>query len=172
MLSAAASEGLVNDALYAVWRAGHLCINSESLKYAAVSENLSKLAAIFGLPEGARLFFQVSPQAPPHVRFSVQHGAQLTIERLGVQLNINSNGEGPSGQMGASMDVTVALTPWTDPATNSLSFDLGQMSLLRLQIQHAGGAVASLQLDPARMQRFVADVVIPLLRKQLNAVPL
>lgn len=169
MFGAGLSEALLQQGLHAVWRSGLLCIDSRSLTSPTVGQTLSKLAASLGQPAGTQLNFQLRLAAAPAVRFS--RAAGVTVELKGIGLDISLEPPvGEPGRVAISADLAASGEPWIDPASNSIALDLKAMSVGRLQILGVKGL--ELGLDPARLQRFVAEVALPVVQTKLQGLQL
>lgn len=167
MYGASFSAGLVNRALHATWRAGLLCIDSNRLDLPEIAASVEKLAASLGLPAGSRVVFRISPKFPPYVSFTQRDGARLHFDELDLELQLAIS-DGRSGSLRLLASFSVAASPRVDPATNSLGLDLEAVGVEKISLGHVDQAQAAIQLDPARLQHFISDVVVPLLRRQLE----
>jgi hypothetical protein len=148
-----------------------LCIDSNSPKLQPLlSENLGNVASGLGLPANTKLEFALRLLEAPFVRLTAASGMELFLRNFHLRLTMIPPG-GPLNQAFISADLGVSVKPWVDPATNSISMDLGQVTVARLEIQGKDGQPANLQLDPARLQRFIEHVALPVLRERLSASP-
>jgi hypothetical protein len=168
MYAVSFSEGLINRALHATWRSGMLCIDSSRLELPEIAETVENLSPTLGLAPGSRVSFQVTPLKPPLVQFSQRDGARLMFDDLELRLQLSGGAEGPSGSLQLRASFSVAAIPTLEQTTNSLGFTLGSVGVRQLQIGQPGQPPSPLQLDPARLQRFISDVVLPLLRRQIE----
>jgi hypothetical protein len=166
MFAAGISEALLQQVLEAVWRGGSLCIDSRAMHdNPLVGPNLDKLGAALGLPGDASIEFQVRLARAPSVRFDALTGISLELTGLRLDLQLTLPGGGDPGRIGVELDGAVSALPWIDPETASLALDLRSLAIKRLNVI---GEVGTIGLDPARLQRFVSQVVVPLLQKKLE----
>lgn len=169
MYAVSISDGLLNQALYSAWSAGALCLDSSSPLLTRWTGSPELLVATLGLPAGTQLAFTIGLAQPPRLDLSVGRGAELRLE--GMQLAVTASL--PGAQRGAftvHADASGTARPWIDPASHGLNLALGPVSVSRLAVQPQTGP--SLNLDPVRVQDFLAEVVVPLFRERLAALPL
>jgi hypothetical protein len=172
MFGAGLSQGVLNSALHAVWRSGKLCIASnDPALQATLGPSLSKVGATLGQPAGTKLDFALQLNSAPQLKLTPGGGVELLIQGFGIRLAMTPPG-GPLNQTSVEADLSVTAKPWIDPAGNTIALDLSRVAISRLEIKNADGTPAALQLDPARIQRFISDVALPVLRTRLGASPL
>jgi hypothetical protein len=169
MFGAGVSEALLQQALHSVWRSGLMCVDSRALASPLVGQTLSKLAASLGQPPGTALSFQLRLGAAPSIRFTRAAGVTLDLEGIFLDLALEPP-LGESGRVALTADLAVSAAPWVDPATNSLALDLRALEVGGVRILGAKGQ--ELGLDPARLQRFVAQVALPVLQQRLQGLQL
>jgi MYXO-CTERM domain-containing protein len=167
MFAAGISEAVLNQALHTIWRSGKLCVNSADLKLATLTQGMEKLAAGLGQPKGTQLGFAVRISEPPRVRMTQQAGVEVLVKGLFVKLSLTPPG-GPVNEVALAVDLAVAGTPWIDPAGNVVSLDLEKMVIGRLELLNQ----SQIKLDPARLERFLSTVAVPVLRDRLASAPL
>ena len=167
MFGARVSEGLVGQSLHSAWLAGKLCLDSAALESPTVNATVQKLGATLGLPD-ADLAFRVKLQQPPVLEFRTDHGLQLKLDGLTLELEINANSLSSAG-MTLEADLLVSATPRINVSTNSVLLDLHAAEVKRFQLKGRDDQRTALQIDPARLQRFLSDVVVPLLRVQMES---
>lgn len=168
MFGVGLTEGIINRGLYAIWTSGRLCINSKELDLAPLNHGLSELAATLGLSADMDLEFALRLLTPPRLDLLEGGIARISLNSLALKLTLTPS-EGAVGEVGVVADLTVALTPWINPADNTIALDLKQISITRLNITGINGKPAPLEIDPARMQRFISAVVIPMLNERLSS---
>ncbi|MBK6847291.1 MAG: hypothetical protein IPG96_07010 [Proteobacteria bacterium] len=169
MYAISISDGLLNQALYTAWSAGTLCLDSASPLFTRWAGSPELLVATLGLPAGTQLAFTVGLAQPPRLDLSVGRGAELRLE--GMQLAVSASLPGAQrGSFTVHADASGTARPWIDPASHGLMLALGPVTLSRLAVQPQTGP--GLSLDPARVQDFLAQVVVPLFEARLSALPL
>lgn len=164
MFGVGVSEALLNRGLFRVWQSGLLCLDSDTLGVAMLTDGLAKLAPMLGQPPTTQLGFGLRLVKAPRLRMSKGFGLELVIEGLGLELRLTPAGA-PTKKVALSASLSVSVTPWIDPTTNSIALDLHHVSLNALALEGAQGDAFS--LDPARLSRFLAEAIVPLLRTRL-----
>jgi len=171
MFGAGLSEAVVNQGLHAVWRSGMLCITSADPRLATVAQGLEHLASSLGQPKGTKLGFALRLLEPPRVRMTLAGGLVLVLNKVSLSLSLTPP-TGPAGEVGIDTSLMVGGIPWIDPGSNMLTLDLRQVAIGQLELRDKGGEASPLQLDPARLQRFISTVAMPVLRQRLASMPL
>ncbi|MBW2733056.1 MAG: hypothetical protein JRH20_11750 [Deltaproteobacteria bacterium] len=166
MFSVALTAGLLNRGMHAAWQSGRLCIDSDRLENPVLKDQLSKLGPMLGLPESTRVGFSVRFSEPPSVSFSSQAGMRVGIRGMTMTLRLtDAAGHVEQATMGA--DLRMLATPWVEPLGNSVAIDLHHVAVDHFEM--VGGDSCGLTFDNARLERFIADVVIPLVQSRLDA---
>lgn len=171
MFGAGLSEAVLNQGLHAVWRSGKACVDSASLTLPTVAQGMGKLASALGQPPGTELGFTVRMLEPPRITVTPQSGVELQARSLELALSLTPPGGQPGGAL-IRTDLAIGGTPWIDPAGNMVSLDLRKVAVNKLEVLGQGGAPSPLKLDPARLQRFISTVAMPVLRERLASAPL
>ena len=171
MFGAGLSEAMLNQALHAVWSGGMLCLSSADPKLATMAQGLGKLSSALGQPQGTQLGFALRMLDPPRVRMSLQQGLELRLSKVMLKLTLTPP-TGPAGEVIVNASLTVGGIPWINPSGNVLSLDLRTVNVGQLELTGKDGQPAPIQLDPARLQRFIATVAMPVLRERLGEMPL
>ncbi len=167
MFAAGVSAPLLEQILFALWRSGQLCLDSRSLEAGPLAAALGQLAAALGQPAGTTVAFRLTLARPPRVRCAARSGVTLELPGAALDLSLEPPG-GPSGRLALTADLAVSAEPWIDPASNSVAVSLSGTEVSRVDVLGSQG----LTLDPARLQRFLSDVVIPALHLRLAALQL
>ena len=167
MFGAAVSESMMNRMLLTLWRSGRLCINSNNVELPLLKLGIDQAAAALALPDGTQLQFDMRLGTPPHIRFNEESRVvQLEVRDVAVQLVVAAPG-GQPGQVSLEADISVNATPRVDQATNSIALTLNDAVFDRLKLVDQGVASETIRFDPARLQRFVSKVLVPVLQERL-----
>lgn len=167
MFGAGLSQAVLNQAMHTVWRSGMLCINSSSLKQPTIKAGMDKLAVTLGQPKDTKLSFALRLMAPPRLLLTGSRGVELLLHKVLLQLAMVPPG-GPHNVVVVSADLAVGVKPWIDPSTNTIALDITRVSFERLELPTHDGS-ADITLDPARLERFIQDVALPVLRERLSS---
>jgi len=172
MFGAGLSEGILNHGLHAAWRSGLLCVDSADPKLqASLGPGLGQVAAKLGQPAGTKLSFALQLRKSPELRLNPGRGVELLVKELLLRLTMVPP-DGKLNQTLVAADLAVGVKPWIDPTGNTVALDLTNVAINSLEIQNADGTPAALQLDPARLQRFISTVAIPALNTKLSGTVL
>lgn len=169
MFGAAVTETLLNRGLFRVWQSGLLCLDSDALGISMLSDGLAKLGPMLGQPPSTKLGFGLRLAKAPRLRMSKNAGLELVVEGLAVELRLTPAGAATQ-KVALTASLSIAVTPWIDPTSNSVALDLHHVGLESLAFQ--GAKASPLALDPARLSRFLAEVIVPLLRSRLSQTQL
>jgi hypothetical protein len=171
MFGAGVTASAINQTLYAAWRTGKLCVTSDQVSNPAVAAGLGKVAAALGQPASTKVSFSARLLSAPRVEMSKDSGIALVLAGLELKLALTT-AAGVKNALVVSADLSAAALPLIDPTANSVSLDLTKVSVSRLELQNQDGTASTLSLDPARLTRFVSDVVVPVVRGKLLASPI
>ncbi len=138
-LAAHVAQDLLDQALYASWRAGLLCqeISEEAgIDLAGLALDTSLLGLLAGpsyqalFPEPAPMLIRTAPQLPPRASIGGDHALQVELEGLGVDFFADLDGR-TARVLGIGLDGAIGIDVPFDPATGALSVgvDLGGESL-------------------------------------------
>ena len=172
MFGVGVSEQIINQGLTAAWRSGLLCVDSDRLTSPLLTENMSKLAPILGQPAGTKLLFNLRLLSAPEVSMTTAGGLTLSINKLLLRLVMTPPG-GPRNEVMINTGISAAVIPWINPGDNSVSLEVKSLSMSGLEIPSTTSEPgAGLSLDPARLNRFIAEVAMPLLKQKLSEGPI
>ena len=172
MFGVGVSQQLINQGLNAAWRAGMLCVDSDRLTSPLLTQNLSKLGPAMGQPVGTSLLFNIRLLTPPKVTMSASGGVTLNLDNLVLRL-VMIPPNGPRNEVMVRTGIAAAVTPWINPGDNSVSLDVKSLSVTGLEMPSTSTEPgAGLALDPARLNRFIAEVAMPLLKQKLSESPI
>jgi hypothetical protein len=169
MFSAGISANAINRALHAVWRSGMLCVDDSQLSQPTLKDGLSKVGSLLGLPASTRIGVALQMQRPPQVAITPLTGLRFEVPSMTVRLQM-THGDGAVESACMNAAVTVAASPWVQPQDSTIALDLHQMKIDQFELVACNGVENSTRLhfDPARLQRFVGKVALPMLRKRLD----
>lgn len=163
MFSAGVSEGLINNSLHSLWRSGRLCIDSRTFDNSAITSAVASLSGSLGQPEGTSIGFSFRLSSAPQLHFSASHGAVLNLTGVNLQVDVD-HAQGLDGRVNVETSLAIRVSPSIDPMSNSIALDLEEISVDRFEML----GDSALLLDPARIQRYIQTVVVPLLQKRLQ----
>jgi hypothetical protein len=170
----AVNLGLVEDALYNVWRQGLTCISGDQLEALGIELPIEKIEAIMpGFPPGTRLAIEARLTRPPRMAGAAQEedGVAMNMAVEGVEVVLR--GEMPDGgerEVKIGLDAEASAAVGVDPASNALVATPGQVALNRLEMDQV--SVAELGFDVARMTEVLRDHMMPKLLAELGPLPL
>jgi hypothetical protein len=170
MFAAGISEPLINNTLHSVWRGGHLCLDAEELaeRLPLIAPSLAKLAPALGLPESTEIALEIHIHAPPRLDLE-SDGMTLVLEQLLVELALHPD-EGPAESVSLETAVAVTVRPTLDPKSGTIGFDLRRVAFERFFLP--GREDSDLALDPARVERFIEVIVMPVLQQRMQQLQL
>ncbi|MGE0786675.1 MAG: hypothetical protein AB7S26_13470 [Sandaracinaceae bacterium] len=169
MFQVAASDRLVNEALFEAWRGGLI---SQLLADNQQSIALGTLGAAqqIGLPPGTRLEVTADIERPLEATFGREDRdvATIAVRDLHVMIDVlDDTGDAPS-HFDLFVDATASAALTMNPEVNGLVLDFHDLIVDQLRLEASGHL---LELDPARLRRFVANTVHPLLADRLRELP-
>jgi hypothetical protein len=171
-LALAINLGLVDDALYHIWRYGLTCLTDEHLKALGVEVPLDQVAAVLpNVAPGTKLGIAANFTNPPRVEGSAGADATLTIVVDGLELTLT--GTPPVGEafsLEASVDARATARVAIDPVLNALVLEVISVDLERLKIDDQMGATR-LGFDVARLQQIASESLVPALIGELGKMP-
>jgi len=165
--------GLVDDALYHIWRAGLTCLTNDHLIALGLDFGLDQQVTLLpGFPPGTEASLDIYFAKPPRVIGHESDGAALTlvIEDINIDLTgLRPDGTSASIHLEADASATARVT--LDPAINSLVLDVDEVSIDRLLLEDHVGA-SSLGFDVARLHQLVEESYLPELLRDFGRTPL
>ena len=170
----AVNLGLVEDALYNVWRHGLTCITGDQLEALGIELPLDKLSALMpGFPPGTELGMEGRLTRPPVVAGAGQSedGVALTLAVEGVEVVMRGKlPDGGERAITVTVDAEASAAVGVDLASNALVATPGQVTLKRLEMDQV--SVVELGFDVARMTEVLRDHMMPKLLGELGTLPL
>lgn len=170
-----ANYGLVDDALYHVWRRGMMCVNDKTLEGLGLDTHhlLDEVAKMLpGFPAGTEFGIEVRAAAPPRVQGSAAEGGGLTLYVEGLSVEIS--GRKPDGKTGTfrlELDLSMDANMGVDPKRNVMTLSFGEASIDRLVIDDQISS-AEAGFDAARIRTVVGDYIMPAMLEEMSGMPL
>jgi len=172
MFGVGVSQQLINQGLHAAWRSGLTCVDSDRLTSPLLAQGMDKLATVLGQPKGTKLLFNLRLLTPPRVGMSASGGLAMYLDSLVLRIVMTPPG-GPNNEVMVRTGISAAVVPWINPGDNSVALDIKSLSVANLElpsaIENKGDGLA---LDPARLNRFIAEVALPMIKEKLSEGPL
>lgn len=164
----AASDRLVNEALFEAWRGGMI---SQLLADQSLSVDLPTEGVVqqMGLPQGASIDIAVDIEAPLVASFGRESDdvAEVQLRDLHVMVDVNVPGE-TARRIDVFVDGDVAAELTVDPAVGGLVLDLHDLRISELRAETGEHELA---MDPARLRTFVCETVTPMVSERLSGLP-
>lgn len=170
-LGVAVNFGLVNDAMYHVWRGGLTCVTGDQLEALGIELPYDQVTAMLpGFPPGTELGIAMRLASPPHIVGRASEGASMTLAIDGIELELIATlPDGSEKDLGMSMDLEAGATVAIDPATNALVARLDAAEMKRMEFDQQ--AAAQLGFDPAQIRTLVNDGVVPKMLEEMGDLP-
>jgi MYXO-CTERM domain-containing protein len=176
-LGLALNFGLVNGALYQVWRQGLTCIDGDSLAALGVhlpTEHIMQLLP--GFPPGTTLDMEMRLTKPPRLT-STQGGGSDDVDTLdmvavveGIELELIGHlPDGSDKTIEVGMDARATMALGIDPSTNAMLATPVGMEMTRMDIDQVYAAETG--LDSARLLQVVHEQMLPKLLAKFGAIP-
>jgi hypothetical protein len=172
-VAVAVNLGLVDDALYHVWREGFLCVTPETLAALGFPIDLSIIGHILPLfPEGTTFGMNAVMTHPPRIQAVSADDVDLTLVIPEVVVNvIATTPDGTKKTLtvttGARARVGVAL----DPGRNALAMSMREMHVENFQMQDDWGLTEA-GMDADAVAVVVEDLILPQALGQFGELPL
>lgn len=165
--------GMVNKALYTVWRRGLLCLTDQRIQAFGVELDLGSIGGLLpGFPAGTELGVELKMSKPPNIRPEDSTNSTLTVEIKGVLLDLH--GDRPDGSrntLHVELDVEATATLSVDRTTNAIVAHLDSAKIFRMVIEDERDA-AGTGFDVARIVELAEDHILPELLEELGTISL
>jgi hypothetical protein len=166
--------GLLQDAIYHVWRDGMMCVTPHTLENFGI--DLSALDHVGemlpGFPEGTHFSFEASVREPPRVEGNIATSAKLTIHvsQMEAQLLASLPDNGGTRRLNLDIDASVSASLVMDPRINALALQVDGVKLDRMGVEdHLG--LTELGFDFGRIQQLLEQVILPDVLGQIGQIP-
>jgi MYXO-CTERM domain-containing protein len=174
-LGLALNFGLVNGALYQVWRQGLTCVDGDSLEALGVhlpTDHITQLLP--GFPPGTTLDMTMRLSKPPRLTAAAGNDdvdtLAMTAVLEGIELQlIGHKPDGTDKTIDVGMDARVTLALGVDPANNAMVATPVGMEMTRMDIDQVYAAETG--LDSARLLQVAHTQLLPKLLAKFGAMP-
>lgn len=177
----AVNTGLLNAALYQVWRQGTACIDGDSLAALGVELDINQFAQMLpGFPAGSTFGMEMHMTQPPEMRSSAPDGsdgadddlgATVTAVMHGIQVTLTGHEpDGTSKSIDVSADIEATLAVGVDPDSNALVATPVGVKIVHLDADQV--YAAQVGLDVSRLTTVLQDYMLPGMLAKLGTMPL
>ena len=174
-LGLALNFGLVNGALYQVWRQGLTCIDGDTLAALGVHLPTDHIMQLLpGFPPGTTLDMEMRLSKPPRLAATGGNDDVDTLDMIavieGIELKlIGHKPDGTDKTIDVGMDARVTMALGVDPATNAMVATPVGMEMTRMEIDQVYAAETG--VDAARVLQVAHEQLLPKLLAKLGAMP-
>jgi MYXO-CTERM domain-containing protein len=172
MVAASINLGLIDDALYHVWREGFLCVTPETLHAFGVDLDLSAIGLFIpNLPVGTTFSFSGVVGRPPRVEASPSQDAEVTLIIEQVQVDMTATfPDGTQKSMHIQTDVRASATAALDPGANALTLHMGTVDVANFALDEDLGLQEG-GLDVSNVESLMEDYLMPRMLAQYGELP-
>lgn len=164
----AASDRLVNEALFEAWQGGMISrlLADQSLSVELPTEGVVQQ---MGLPQDTTIDIALDIEAPLVASFGREGDdvASVSLRELHVMVDVNVPNE-TTRRIDIYVDGDVAAELTVDPEVGGLVLNLHDLDISQLR---AETGEHELSMDPARLRTFVCETVTPMLSERLSGLP-
>ena len=174
-LGLALNFGLVNGALYQVWRQGLTCIDGDSLAALGVHLPTDHIMQLLpGFPPGSTLDMEMRLTAPPRLTATGGNDDVDTLDMIavveGIELKLIGHlPDGSDKTIEVGMDARATMALGIDPETNAMLATPVGVEMTRMDIDQVYAAETG--LDSARLLQVVHQQMLPKLLAKFGAIP-
>lgn len=166
--------GLVQDALYQVWRDGRMCLNPNTLKdeFGLDLKELANLGDMLpGFPEGTTFTFEANVKEPPRVEGNVSSQAKLSVHVSKMNaLLVATLPDHSVRRANIELDASVSASLVMDPSINALALQVDGVKLDRMDVDDQLG-LTDLGFDFARVRTLLETVLLPHILADVGQIP-
>jgi hypothetical protein len=167
MFAAGVSQDLLNRLLHSIWRSGRLCLDSRTLDKPELSAQLAALPAALAQPAGTEVAFQLHVHTAPKLNITRNGGATLLLSDVRFDLQLLPP-DAKAGAISLEATLSVSVLPTIDPQSNTITVILQEAGIKKLKLIGENGPT----LDPARLERYLTKIVLPVLQRKLDTAQL
>lgn len=174
-LGLALNFGLVNGALYQVWRQGLTCIDGDSLAALGVHIPTAHIMQLLpGFPPGTTLDMEMRLTEPPRLTSAGGNDDVDTLDMVavieGVELKLIGHlPDGSDKIIDVGMDARATMALGIDPGSNAMVATPVGMEMTRMEIDQVYAAETG--VDSARLLQVVHQQLLPKLLDKFGAIP-
>lgn len=165
--------GLVDDALYHVWRRGLTCLTGDHLAALGLEIDYDHVAAMMpGFPPGTEMHLDLRVTQPPRVVGTPSADAELTLVLRGVEVDlVGERPDGTRNTLHAEVDVEATAVLGIDPASNAILLGMRGAQLTRLVMEDERTATGE-GFDVVRLRQLLHEVMLPRVLAEVGEIPL
>lgn len=174
-LGLALNFGLVNNALYQVWRQGLTCIDGSALAALGIELPTDHIMQLLpGFPPGSTLDMEMRLTRPPRLASAQGNDDVDTLDMTAIieGIEVTLIGHLPDGSdrtIQVGMDARATMALGIDPATNAMLATPTGMEITRMDIDQVYAAETG--VDSARLLQVVHEQMLPKLLAKFGAMP-
>jgi len=174
-LGLALNFGLVNGALYQVWRQGLTCIDGGTLAALGIELPTEKIMQLLpGFPPGTTLDMEMKLSKPPRLASADGNDDVDTLDMTavieGVEVKLIAHlPDGSDKTIEVGMDARATMALGIDPASNAMVATPTGMEITRMDIDQVYAAETG--VDSARLMQVLHEQMLPKLLAKLGAMP-
>ena len=169
-LGVAVNLGLLDDALYHVWRAGLMCMTDDHLTNLGVEIDLDRYAGglLPGFAPGTEFGLDLTLARPPKMVASESGDARISLVAKRVQADLTGRGpDGDVGELHAEIDLEASARVAVDRSTNALVLAIEGAEITRLHLEDE----VETGVDPARLEQIIEEQVLPTALSEVGEIP-
>ncbi|MCP4447726.1 MAG: hypothetical protein GY811_20670 [Myxococcales bacterium] len=172
-VSMALNFGLLNEAMYTVWRQGILCLTDEHIAALGVELDLRMAGALLpGFPAGTEFGLEIKFTDYPRVRGAGIDASSLTLDIEGLVVKLH--GDRPDetrNTLTAELSIEVTAKLGVNPGSNAIYAQLVDAEITHMRLEDERDATGA-GFDVARIQQMVHQAILPHLLSEMGPVPL
>jgi hypothetical protein len=166
--------GLIQDALYHVWRDGRMCLTPHTLEkdFDLDLDAIEHIGDMLpGFPPGTHFTFEAKVLEPPRVEGNVSSQAKLSVHvgKMAADL-IATLPDGSHRRAKLELDASVSASLVMDPSINALALQVDGVKLDRMDVDDQLG-LTELGFDFARVRTMLETVLLPHVLADVGQIP-
>jgi hypothetical protein len=172
-LGVAVNLGLLDDALYQVWRNGLVCLDQDRLANLGFELPVDLITGLIpGFVPGTTVTLEASLSEPPTIASTGGNAATLTLTVKGVNVDLigtlpDQSTKGLHVELDAHATAVVAV----DPTINALVLEVSGATIDRFVMDDQIGAT-EIGFDAARMRQVIETRMMPKMLEELGKMPM
>jgi MYXO-CTERM domain-containing protein len=171
-LQVAVNLGLVDDAIFQVWRDGMMCMTPSSLEEYGVHLPLELIGVMLpGFPAGTTFSFEARVAQPPHVEGLVGDAAKVKVVVAGVEASVLAKlPDDSTRHLDIALDAEMVAEVRVDSSVNALALSIDRAKVTRITMDDSFG-LESNGFDLAHIQKIAEDVLLPKIFGEMGEMP-